>query len=79
MSGFEKMKIIDTQERICPCCMARHEVKRVSYEVNVTYKGIPVKYNEESFYCDNAGEWFVEEDMMSKNYKAMIDAYSGPP
>ena len=69
------MKVIDVCERVCPCCMEYHEVKRVYIDQHITFKGMPLKYTAELLYCDRADELFEDEEMMSKNDISLKDAY----
>lgn len=60
---------------MCPCCMSEHEAKRVRLREDNIYRGLPVEYDAEYFYCDIAEEYYADEDMMTANYEAMVDAY----
>ena len=39
------------------------------------YKGIPVEYDVEYYYCDQADETYADEQQLSVNYAAMKNAY----
>ena len=60
---------------ICPCCMEAHAPKLLQiHEYNV-YKGIEVWYDAEYFYCEKSDETYEEEQQMSSNHAAMLEAY----
>ena len=60
---------------MCPCFMNEHEAKRVRLREDNIYRGLPVEYDAEYFYCDITGEYYADEDMMAANHDAMVDAY----
>lgn len=69
------MKTIKTEKRLCECCMEMHGVQRVLvWEKNI-FKGVPVDYDAEYFYCDRADETYADEEMISANDIAMKNAY----
>ncbi len=69
------MRTISTEKRLCECCMQEHEVKTVVVKDSNLFKGRPVSYDAVSFYCDNAGEFFENEEMVNNNDIAMKNAY----
>jgi len=69
------MKIIHSEKRLCTCCMEQHEVKTVQLEEHTMFKHTPITYTAVYFYCDNAEELFMDEEMIQKNDLAMKDAY----
>lgn len=69
------MKIINTERRLCTCCMEEHDVKTVMFREKNTFKGVPVEYDAEYFYCDRADETYADEQQISKNDIAMKNAY----
>ena len=48
------MKAIDKERKLCTCCMEEHDVQRIVIRENNTFKGVPVEYDAEYFYCDKA-------------------------
>ena len=69
------MKIIITERRLCTCCMEEHDVKTVRVRETNTFKGVPVEYDAEYFYCDRADETYADEQQISQNDIAMKNAY----
>ena len=69
------MKIMNTERRLCTCCMEEHDVKTVMFREKNTFKGIPVEYDAEYFYCDRADETYADEQQISQNDIAMKNAY----
>ena len=55
--------------------MEIHEVKSIALEEKSTFKGTPIRYEAEYFYCDNTEEIYSNEEMLKKNDIAMKDAY----
>ena len=54
------MKIINSEKRLCICCMEEHEVKTVLIQATSTFKNVKVIYKAEYFYCDNAEELYMD-------------------
>ena len=69
------MKILMSERILCPCCMEKHDVKRVTTEESNIFKGVPVKYEAEYFYCDRADETYADERQVSSNDIALKNAY----
>ncbi len=69
------MKIINTERRLCTCCMEEHDVNTVMFREKNTFKGVPVEYDAEYFYCDRADETYADEKQISQNDIAMKNAY----
>ena len=69
------MKIINTERRLCTCCMEEHDVKTVMVREKNTFKGVPVEYDAEYFYCDRSDETYADEQQISQNDIAMKNAY----
>lgn len=69
------MKTMNTEKRICECCMEEHEVQRVLIRENNVFKGVSVDYDAEYFYCSRADEIYADEGMISVNDIAMKNAY----
>ena len=43
------MKIINSEKRLCICCMEEHEVKTVLIQATSTFKNVKVIYKAEYF------------------------------
>lgn len=71
----ENMDIISTKKRMCICCMEEHEVKRVRVLEHTIYKEVPIDFSAEYFYCDNADEYYMDEDMTTQNDIKVKDVY----
>ena len=69
------MKIMNTEKKLCTCCMEEHDVKTVLIHESNIFKGVPVDYDAEYFYCDRADETFADEQQISQNDIAMKNAY----
>lgn len=69
------MKAIDKERKLCTCCMEEHDVQRIVIRENNTFKGVPVEYDAEYFYCDNADETYADEQQISANDISMKNAY----
>ena len=48
------MKIINSEEHLCTCCMEKHEVKTVLVREQATFKNVKITYDAVYFYCDTA-------------------------
>ncbi len=70
-----KMKIINTQKRICPCCMEEHEVKTVLVKEHSLFKDKTVEFEAQYMYCDKADEMFAEGDQLRINDINLKDSY----
>ena len=69
------MKILMTNRMLCPCCMEEHDVQRVTTVESNVFKGMPIEYNAEYYYCDQADEAYADERQISLNDIAMKNAY----
>lgn len=69
------MKIVHKENRLCTCCMEKHEVKTVVTKTISEFKGLNVEYEATSFYCDKAEEFYEDETLLRTNDIAMKDAY----
>lgn len=69
------MKILMSERILCPCCMEKHDVKRITTEESNIFKGVPVKYEAEYFYCDRVDETYADERQVSSNDIALKNAY----
>lgn len=55
--------------------MEEHAVRTVRIRERNVFKGVPVEYDAEHFYCDRADEAYADERQMALNDAAMKDAY----
>ena len=62
------MKIINSEKRLCTCCMEEHEVKMVLVPEQATFKNVKVNYEASYWYCDVAEEFYMDEQQMQENY-----------
>lgn len=69
------MKVINSEKKLCPCCMEEHEVKTVIIHENTTFKNQEVQYEASYMFCDIAEELFADERQMQENDVRMKDAY----
>ena len=69
------MKTLISDNIICPCCMAKHDVKRITIVENNIFKGVSVRYDAEYCYCDRADETYADEQQISLNDIALKNAY----
>lgn len=69
------MKIIKSEKRLCTCCMEEHEVKTVLVEEQMTFKNVKVVYKATYFYCDEAEEFYMDEEQIQENDIHLKDAY----
>lgn len=69
------MRTINIKKQICPCCMEEHEVKTVQTRESVTFKDVKIVYDACYLYCENADEFFTDEEMTGINDSAIKDAY----
>ena len=69
------MKILMTKRMLCPCCMEEHDVQRITTVESNVFKGVPIVYNAEYYYCDRADEAYADEEQISSNDIAMKNSY----
>ncbi len=69
------MRIIETKNKLCLCCMEIHDVQIVEVEETTTFKEIPVKYFARYEYCDRADELLSGSEFTASNDIAMKNAY----
>ena len=69
------MKIINSEEHLCTCCMEKHEVKTVLVREQATFKNIKITYDAVYFYCDTAEEFYMDEKLLQENDIRLKDAY----
>jgi putative zinc finger/helix-turn-helix YgiT family protein len=55
--------------------MEEHDVQTVLIRESNVFKGVPVEYDAEYFYCDKADETYADEQQISSNDIAMKNAY----
>ncbi|MBQ8162406.1 MAG: XRE family transcriptional regulator, partial [Clostridia bacterium] len=55
--------------------MEDHDVQRVVIKEHNIFKGVPIEYDAEYFYCDNADETYADEQQISANDISMKNAY----
>lgn len=70
-----KEKIVNSERRVCPCCMEEHDVKVVCYDETTLFNDVAVTYEATSFYCDLADEYYDDEHFLNINDINMKDAY----
>ena len=69
------MKVLRKVDMRCPCCMEKHSVQIISVSEHNVFKNVPVDYNAEYFYCDQADETYADEQKISSNDISMKNAY----
>lgn len=69
------MKVINSEKRLCTCCMEEHEVKTVLVCEQATFKNTKVSYDASYLYCDAAEEFYMDEQQMQENDMRLKDAY----
>ena len=69
------MTIIKSEKRLCTCCMEEHIVKTVILKEHTIFKNQNVSYDATYFYCDNANEYYMDEEQIQINDINMKDAY----
>ncbi|MCM1156283.1 MAG: DUF4065 domain-containing protein [Roseburia sp.] len=69
------MKIVETEKKLCECCMEVHDVQRVLIKENNVFKSVSIDYEAEYFYCGRADEIYADEEMIKVNDIAMKNAY----
>ena len=69
------IEILQTERRLCTCCMEMHDVKRVSVLEHTIFKDEPVVYMADEYYCDMADEFYTDEEMMNNNSIKIRDVY----
>lgn len=69
------MKMINSERRLCTCCMEEHEVKTVLIKEQATFKKVKVNYDAVYFYCDAADELYMDEQQLQENDQRLKDAY----
>ena len=69
------MKILMKKRMLCPCCMEEHDVQRITTVESNVFKGVPIVYNAEYYYCDRADEAYADEEQISSNDIAMKNSY----
>ena len=60
---------------LCPCCMEEHTVQVISVLEHNVFKGVPVDYSAEYFFCNQANATYADEQQISSNDISMKEAY----
>lgn len=61
----------------CPCCLAKSLVmKRIHHNSKMRYKGFDIFYDDRVSECWNCRSEFYDEEQMTQNHNAMIEAYN---
>ena len=69
------MRVINSEKRLCTCCMEEHEVRTVVVIEKSTFKNVEVKYEAHYSYCDLAEELYANEQQLQENDVRLKDAY----
>lgn len=69
------MRILKMETKECPYCTRQHPVATMAVEETNIYKGVKVSYEAVYEYCGVADEWHAVGDMISENYRAMVESY----
>lgn len=69
------MKVLSEVNMLCPCCMEKHTVKTIKVLEHNVFKNVPVEYDAEYTYCDQADESYADEQQISSNDISMKNAY----
>lgn len=69
------MKIINSEKRLCACCMEEHEVKTVLVQEEATFKNVKVSYEASYLYCEAAEEFYMNEQQIQENNLRLKEAY----
>lgn len=69
------MKTSMTEKMLCPCCMEEHNVQKITVREKNVFKGVPVRYAAEYWYCDRTDETYADEQQIASNDIAMKNAY----
>ena len=72
---FDMSKIISKENKLCMCCMKEHEVKIVRIMDDNIYKGVDIKYPANYYYCEDADEYYNDENQLSENDLSMKNEY----
>lgn len=67
---MSQQKIIKTFKTTCLSCMEEHKIKLVSEQRKLTFKGLPVIINEMSYMCENSGEFYMDEALVTDAFIA---------
>lgn len=69
------MKVLKTEQKICICCMKKHDVMLVKIQEKNIFKNVEVEYDATCFYCDVAEEFYADEEQIKANDLNMKNAY----
>ena len=67
--------VIKKEKKICPVCMEEHDVKVIRLKEHTTFKNRNVLYDALYTYCDNADEYYMDEEQTQENDIRLKDAY----
>ena len=68
-------KILNTEKRLCTCCMENHEVQIIKVREKSTFKNKEIEYDAVYWYCDATEELYMDEKQMQENDIRLKDAY----
>lgn len=69
------MTNMQKETKLCPCCMEEHVVSTIFVQESNIFKGEPIEYKAEYYYCDRADETYEDEQQISRNDMVMKNAY----
>ena len=69
------MTVIKSEDKLCVCCMEKHEVKTVLVRECSTFKNRKINYDAVYYYCDLAEELYVDERRIKENDLRLKNAY----
>ncbi len=69
------MTALNSEKKICMCCMKEHEVKTVQVRERASFKNKMVDYLAIYSYCDRSEDLYMDESQMRENDIKMKDAY----
>ena len=69
------MQILQKRTMICDWCLQKPAVYAVRIMSKKIFKGVPVEYEGDYYYCHNEHAYYADEKMLSRNDIAMKDAY----
>ncbi len=60
---------------LCPFCMEEHNVSRMVEREKAVFKNEEIIFDSESYYCEECGECFEDENLIKENDIRLKDAY----
>ncbi len=66
---------MENKNQICPCCMEVHTPKLEEFSTTITFKGVPVTYMTQCYYCEAADESYMTEKQLTQDDIALKNAY----